>query len=449
MNNYFWFAYVIRFLAYLLVALSLVFLIFSEQLNFDAIYLVAFFVLYPHFLYLIETRLPEQKRYLTRILWLVFDSILVGLIIALLNFEPLFMMIPMLPISFFAIVTGGIFTYLFCLLVVINTSFVAFYFLDLSMRFAFNFPMEILWAQTVATLLCTALVGFYTHLQHKRLTSVNLDLKEEQEKSQSLAEQLSKYLAPQVWQMIFSDQNQATIKTERKKLSIFFADIQGFTAVAETLAAEDLTSMLNNYLADIAQIALAHGGTVDKFIGDAVMILFGDFDSKGAKTDALNAVTMAIEIRKHVSELRRKWRRQGIKQELNIRMGINTGFCTVGNFGTEKRMEYTAIGKEVNLASRLENLSELGEILISEETYLLVRNQVLCWDKGLIAIKGYQKKVQVYQVIDFRSVLGEDLRYITLDLPGFSLSLDLEKIDYTNKDQITNILTKTLNDLKD
>merc|ERR1712000_315322 len=172
---------------------------------------------------------------------------------------------------------------------------------------------------------------------------------------QAMSHRVSKYVAPQVWESIFSGRRQAKLEPQRKKLVIFFSDIVGFSSLSEQIEAESFTDLLNQYLTEMSRIALKYGGTIDKFIGDGIMIFFGDPKSKGTKRDALACVSMAIEMRRHMLKLRKQWAEHGMTAPLQIRMGINTGYCTVGNFGTESRMDYTIIGKEVNLASRLES----------------------------------------------------------------------------------------------
>ena len=166
--------------------------------------------------------------------------------------------------------------------------------------------------------------------------------------------QLAKYLSPQVYKSIFSGRSKATVASRRKKLTIFFSDLEGFTETTERLESEDLTQLLNHYLTEMSKIALQFGGTIDKYVGDAILIFFGDPDTKGVKADAVACVKMAIAMRKRMRELDSLWRASGIEKPPRCRTGINTGFCTVGNFGSEVRMDYTIIGSGVNLASRLE-----------------------------------------------------------------------------------------------
>jgi len=158
---------------------------------------------------------------------------------------------------------------------------------------------------------------------------------------------------------------------------------------------------------------------------------------------------MAIAMRKHMKVLRQQWRAQGITKPLEIRMGLNTGYCTVGNFGAETRMDYTIIGREVNLASRLENAAEIGEILISHETYSLVKDVIMCRDKGQITVKGFARPIHIYQVIDFRRDLGASPSFIEHELPGFSMYLDTNSLQQLDKEHVIEALREAADKLRD
>lgn len=246
---------------------------------------------------------------------------------------------------------------------------------------------------------------------------------------------LSKYLSPALRKEILSGK-EVKLETQRKKLTIFFSDIKGFSELAEEMEAEALTALLNNYLTEMSDIALKFGATIDKFIGDAMMVFFGDPNSRGAKTDCVACVSMAIAMKKHMKALQLRWANQGIQKPLEIRMGINTGYCTVGNFGTENRLDYTLLGTEVNLASRMESAAQPGEILISHECYSLVKDVIVCEDKGEINVKGYQHPIKVYSALDMRKNLGKDQTYFEHATDGFSVYMDLDKINNYDKDRI-------------
>ncbi len=166
---------------------------------------------------------------------------------------------------------------------------------------------------------------------------------------ETLSSKLSKYLSKQIYDSIFSGQQDVKIESYRKKLTVFFSDIKDFTKLTESLESESMTELLNHYLNEMAEIALQYGGTIDKFIGDSIMIFFGDPETKGQKGDALACVQMAYEMRERMKALQSEWERQGVLKPLRIRIGINTGFCTVGNFGSEDRLDYTIIGQSFGI----------------------------------------------------------------------------------------------------
>ena len=320
-----------------------------------------------------------------------------------------------------------------------------------------NIPVN-LGTPPFATLLCmpglAIQFGFAVSLlyrQHLTLKSLRRDMQAARSRHESLARDLTRYLPPQVWQQVFRHHNTACgpLKTQRKKLTVFFSDIKGFTELSEEMEPEDLTDILNGYLSDMTTIALKHGGTIDKFIGDCIMVFFGDSQSRGARHDAIAAVSMAIEMRKHMRTLRQRWQAKGIHKRLEIRMGINTGYCTVGTFGAESRMDYTVIGREVNLASRLENAASADEILITGETYTLIKDKIMGRDKGQIQVKGFARPVSIYQVVDYRRDLGPARSYLAHELPGFSMQLDTATLELKNIEQVVKALSEALEHLQD
>ena len=148
----------------------------------------------------------------------------------------------------------------------------------------------------------------------------------------------------------------------------------------------------------MSKIAHEHGATVDKFIGDAILAFFGDPETKGTREDAQACVAMAIAMQRRMVELNMEWRRRGIEQPFQARMGINTGFCNVGNFGSADRMDYTIIGAEANLAARLEQIAEPGGIVMSYETYAHVEDEVRARPLAPISLKGISREVIPYVV---------------------------------------------------
>ncbi len=218
---------------------------------------------------------------------------------------------------------------------------------------------------------------------------------------------LSKYLSPPLHKAILTGKD-VRAETQEKALTIFFSDMEGFTQLVERLDPEQLTSLLNSYLTVMSEIAFRFGGTVDKVIGDSIMVFFGDPESRGVRSDAVRCVSMAIAMRKAMQELQLRLQAEGIEHPVGLRMGINSGVCKVGNFGTENRLDYTLLGRAVNLASRLESSADSNEILLSEDTYGLIGDSIHCIDKGQISIKGFAEPVKVYSAVDLHKHLSSD-----------------------------------------
>ena len=244
-----------------------------------------------------------------------------------------------------------------------------------------------------------------------------------------LSEKLAKYFSPQVYDSIFSGELDVKIQTQRKPLTVFFCDLQGFTQLTERLEPEILTELLTQYLTEMSKIAIRWGGTIDKFIGDAILVFFGDPESRGNKEDAMACVSMALEMLEKLELLREAWRERGLARSLNARMGVHSGVCTVGNFGSEDRLDYTVIGNGVNLAARLEANSESNKILISEDTYLLVKEEIKCIKKQEISVKGISYPIQTYEVSGFTSSSSSYSSKLVKSIRGLSLTFDPNEIE--------------------
>ena len=251
------------------------------------------------------------------------------------------------------------------------------------------------------------------------------ELTEKSNALQQLSQQLAKYLSPQIYDSIFAGRQEVKLASQRKRLTVFFSDIAGFTETTERLQPEDLSQVLNHYLTEMSQIALAHGATIDKYVGDAILIFFGDPETRGVKEDAVACVKMALAMRKRIAELQATWRASGIEEPLRCRMGINTGVCTVGNFGSEDRMDYTIVGTDVNLAARLETACPPDEILISYQTHAHVRDVVCCEEIGHIDVKGIAHPVATYRVVDLFDDMEDASTPIHAALPHFKLDVDV------------------------
>ncbi|MEY2776796.1 MAG: hypothetical protein RLY30_894 [Pseudomonadota bacterium] len=260
-----------------------------------------------------------------------------------------------------------------------------------------------------------------------RLQNVSEELSKEKAKLEGLANQLSSYLPRQVFDSIFAGKQTLEIKTKRRLLTVFFSDIQGFTSISEALQPEKLTHYLNQYFSEMSRIAIKHGGTIDKFIGDAMMVFFGDPETKGDKEDALAAVSMAVEMQQRLSELNQQWQAEGLQYPLITRMGLNTGYCNVGNFGSAERMAYTIIGGEVNLTARIESACEAGGVLLSYETYSLVHQHMHAVEREPLTLKGIGRPVRTFAVKNFYGQATQTTNElpVKLTLPGTPEGLEI------------------------
>ena len=244
-------------------------------------------------------------------------------------------------------------------------------------------------------------------LSEAQIEEANSDLAEKNEQLEALSGKLAKYLSRQVYDSIFAGRTDVRVESYRKMLTIFFSDIEGFTDLTDQLEAEALSELLNEYLSEMSAIALEYGGTIDKFIGDGIMIFFGDPESRGSAVDAVACAEMALAMRERVAALCASWVGRGVQKPLHVRMGINTGYCTVGNFGSEDRLDYTIVGGQVNAAARLEAAADSDQILISHQTWALIKDRLECQPVGEIKVKGIGHPLLTYEVI---GTLAPELR---------------------------------------
>lgn len=269
---------------------------------------------------------------------------------------------------------------------------------------------------------------FMQRRQARQLATLNGELKDANNFLATVSLKIAKYLSPEIYKSVFSGERDVKVIAERKKLTIFFSDIVDFTATTERMQPEELTAHLNDYLTEMSNIAIAHGATVDKYIGDAILAFFGDPQSLGVREDARACLMMAIAMQERLKVLQVRWREQGIEQPFRVRMGINTGYCNVGNFGSEDRMDYTIIGAEANLAARLQSIAPPGGIAMSYETYSNVKDMVDVRPGEPIQMKGISRTVIPYLVDEVRSEFQHQSVISEVD-EGLSLQLDMSGLD--------------------
>lgn len=290
----------------------------------------------------------------------------------------------------------------------------------------------------------------FLHQMWYLLTKVQY-LTENQQKTQdrlqgmvSRVNKLSRFLPPQVWQPIIQQNKNVSVINQRRKLTIFFSDIVGFTDLSDSISPDHLANILNTYFDAMTKITQKYGATLDKFIGDGLLCFFGDNPDSNERDDALRCAMMAIEMRREMQVLTHQWKLLGFTG-LQVRMGINTGYCYVGNFGSRNRMTYTLIGKEANFASRLESVAKPNQILISESTYNLISHKLRCQIVGQVRLKGLQNPVMVWEVLDPQKndIRNQD-NWVDYQLSGFNLHLNFKDIRNYDKRTIVNHLNHAL-----
>jgi adenylate cyclase len=284
-------------------------------------------------------------------------------------------------------------------------------------------------------------------VQRRQATTIrgmNQELETANDFLATLSMKISRYLSPQIYKSIFSGQKDVTIHTERKKLTIFFSDIKDFTATTERLQPEQVTLLLNEYFTEMSNIALKHGGTIDKFVGDAILIFFGDPESNGEGEDAKACLRMAADMQHRLAELNVKWRNEGVEHPFRVRMGINTGYCNVGNFGSADRMDYTIIGAEANLAARLQSVAEPGHIVVSYETYALVRDILVAHALAPITMKGISREVVPYAVEGMLDATGHSIEIFSEHITGLDFYLDPSMVNVGSAERIRALLQNAI-----
>ena len=195
------------------------------------------------------------------------------------------------------------------------------------------------------------------------------------------------YVNPEIADLIASVPSRLRLGGERRPISVLFSDIRGFTSIAERLPPETLGEMLGQYLEAMTEVVFAHGGLLDKYIGDAVMAFWGS--PVPADDHAARCCRAALDMMAALDGLNQRWADAGLPR-LGIRIGISSGDAIVGNFGSSRRFSYTAVGDTVNLGSRLERLNEeFGtDVLISDDTHAAIGDEFVCREVGRTAVKG-------------------------------------------------------------
>ncbi len=210
---------------------------------------------------------------------------------------------------------------------------------------------------------------------------------------------LRRYVSPKLADQILSSGQVLGPGTQRKMMTVLFSDIRNFSLLTDSLEPEEIFHLLDKYLSEMTKLIHKYDGTLNKIIGDGLLVFFGD--PIPIKNHAKLAVLMGIDMRNKIRELREEWLQYG--HELGVGMGINTGYMTVGNIGSDIYKDYTVIGNQVNVAARLESLAKPGQILVSQRTYSRVRDVVEVEKVGEIKVKGIHNPIITYNVKGLRA----------------------------------------------
>ena len=444
------FAYFHRLMGYSILSLILVIYTFTSSTANYQLYILPLLLVY----FLLCPRLEKWLQYkydkqIEKNVFFANEAIIVAIVLAALHLS----LVPTFVILFALLYVGlnnKIPLMVACLIGLIGV--VAFYFSTF-----FIFGAEQYFEPTNPELTVVSLLGLMVFIvignyyQHRRLNILGQQRQHyhnQMTRYIAFANQLSRYAPLQLWQSIMRGEAEAKIEYKRKKLTIFFSDIQGFTELSETLIPDDLAFLLNDYLSHMTEIAKQYEATVDKFMGDAILIFFGDPNSQGTEQDAKACVEMAIAMRQQMKLLRERWKKMGYPA-LHIRMGISTGYCHVGNYGASHRMAYTIVGRDVNLAARLQSAAEVDEILIADDTHQLIKNEFLCVPKVPIYLKGIQGPVKTWQVMEkFTGKKSDTQKWFDYDYKGFHLVLNLEEVQNYEYPELVEILETMIDRIK-
>jgi len=218
--------------------------------------------------------------------------------------------------------------------------------------------------------------------------------------------ELKRFLPHQVAEGLLAGQLSTSDGFERRRLTLLFADMVGFTDLSDTLEPEELSEVFNEYLREMTAVAVAHGGTLDNYIGDGLMVIFGAPSQDEESAQAWAAVKAAFGMMARADELTAVIRERGIPADLRVRVGVNTGHCTVGVFGSDLLRAYKAVGFAVNMAARLQSEADPGTLLVGFRTYALVKDRVRAQSRGELTLKGAARPVEAWEILGLESDPG-------------------------------------------
>jgi class 3 adenylate cyclase len=337
----------------------------------------------------IKTKIPNFYYYLG----LYLNSIIFSVFIYSVSFEPTLTGLLILMYTYTLISYGGwsLWFYLFPILVV-KVALLYFIFGTSEVLYA---PIQIVISSIITSCCFIIVTASYRFDSKNELIRSRIELKSLLKKQSSLSKNLSRYLSPKLVETLVNGDNSIE-NHQRKEVVIFFSDLCNFTSLSEEMSPEDMSMVLNQYLSRMSEIANKYGATIDKFIGDSVMVFFGAPNSISPKEDALRCIRMANEMQKEMSIMNGDWHSNGIQHQFKARIGVHQGWATVGNFGAENQVNYTVIGTTVNIASRLEQQCPPDGILVSRKIMELCKEEFQFDYFDSLSLKGIDNKVDGY-----------------------------------------------------
>lgn len=249
---------------------------------------------------------------------------------------------------------------------------------------------------SLALVVYMGVLGLLVYRETRRLNLLHRHDLNLVQSMEALRQRLMPYVSPQL--LLVQAGTGAVGVPQRKRLTIFFSDIAGFTRLMDLQDEARVAAFLNEYFSLVNEIAVSHGGTLDKFLGDGVMVFFGDPHTRGPAADAYACAAMALEMRDRIHRLVHQWQAHAGINRVRIRIGIHSGYGFVGSFGSPERRDYTAMGSAINIASRIEQAADPDDIVISGETCRLIRAWARTQDMGECRLKGVRKPVHLHSL---------------------------------------------------
>jgi adenylate cyclase len=223
------------------------------------------------------------------------------------------------------------------------------------------------------------------------------ELAQKMKDEEAVRTNLARYLSPQIVDQVIEDKMQVNLGGDRKVVTALFSDIRKFTTISENMPPDRLVAILNDYFNEMANIIFYHQGSLDKYIGDALIAVYGSLIE--LENPVKNCIDSAIAMMKIMSQLNWKWSNRYDGFTMDVGIGINTGEVFVGNIGSVERMEFTVIGDAVNVASRFSDLAEPGQILITEPAMKMVEGLYDLEELEPVQVKGKSDKLKVFEVV--------------------------------------------------